>query len=402
MLLTILVAAVTCLHAQQKAAAKSAPTSQVSSSSAPLHKAAGQIPSFGGSYEQLRPAQRKLVDDWIEGYNRRTGKNLIPEKSYNAVPISTRTTFEAVTHALLITKLTDKQNQPLGTALDLIASLEAVKGKVPGARGDMQFRIYVTLRPDAIQTLEQSTQFNRKGDNKVFHYGYPMNFRQGGGFPSIQISSDPEGTRADIDVDYLSAGFPAGLLNGHLSAANSDVRAGNNYRRHTKRWSGLGNWWHNVFGIPVEDDHAFSPQAEADIATTAKSAPGLPLDLVVAEFLSKWLVEKKPNIAVAYFAPRAYACFEPESAKTPAKGPVPRPLWNQMEETNYLLGSPTQLSDAVSPVDVSPLGLTPVAGNANSPYTVAKLPLDLARKFDCAPSGQPKLGPETTLRRCFV
>lgn len=53
---------------------------------------------------------------------------------------------------------------------------------------------------------------------------------------------------SDIDVDYRASGFPKGLVNGHLSAANSDVRAGNNLDRHDGRWSGLNGWWRNVFG----------------------------------------------------------------------------------------------------------------------------------------------------------
>lgn len=49
--------------------------------------------------------------------------------------------------------------------------------------------------------------------------------------------------RGDGDVDYGQSGF-VGLFNGHLSSANSDVRVGNNYQNHTKRFgSGLVDWW---------------------------------------------------------------------------------------------------------------------------------------------------------------
>ena len=50
-----------------------------------------------------------------------------------------------------------------------------------------------------------------------------------------------------MDVDYRSSKFPNSLVNGHLTAANSDIRAGN-YARHTKRWDGLVNWWEGFFG----------------------------------------------------------------------------------------------------------------------------------------------------------
>ncbi len=70
-----------------------------------------------------------------------------------------------------------------------------------------------------------------------------------GGAPSIQISIALDHRRADVDVDYRSSGFPAALFNGHLTASNSDVRAGNNYDLHNNRWTGFQNWWRNFFGI---------------------------------------------------------------------------------------------------------------------------------------------------------
>ena len=54
-----------------------------------------------------------------------------------------------------------------------------------------------------------------------------------------------------------------------LTASNSDVRAGDNYQNHTKRWSGLVNWWTKLFGnvgpSEVEDNDllAQEPPEEA-------------------------------------------------------------------------------------------------------------------------------------------
>ena len=48
-----------------------------------------------------------------------------------------------------------------------------------------------------------------------------------------------DGRLADVDVDYRGSSFPVMLFNGHLSAANSDVRAGNNAERHAARWTGF-------------------------------------------------------------------------------------------------------------------------------------------------------------------
>jgi hypothetical protein len=49
----------------------------------------------------------------------------------------------------------------LGTTLGLLASLEDIVGEVPEARGNRQFRIYVHLKPNTIQTLDASQEFKR-------------------------------------------------------------------------------------------------------------------------------------------------------------------------------------------------------------------------------------------------
>jgi len=182
---------------------------------------------FHGTYEELNPTQKKLIDDWYAEYNQLTHDNSKPTE-YNQFSVSTRTTFEGVTHALMTTKLTDKSGKSMGSAIDLVQSIEAINGKVPRARGDLQFRVYVVLKPDAIEKLKASSEFFRDRDNTVFHHGYPLNYRQDGGTPSIQVSVAKDARHADVDVDYRSAKFPQGLVNGHLTAANSDVRARGN------------------------------------------------------------------------------------------------------------------------------------------------------------------------------
>src|SRR3954453_18462462 len=91
-----------------------------------------QDAEFGGTYERLRPEKRKLVDDWFYRYNQRTHKHLSPEAGYNTVPVSVRTTFEAVTHALMTTRLTRQNAEGPSTALDLVQAIETVRGRSPG------------------------------------------------------------------------------------------------------------------------------------------------------------------------------------------------------------------------------------------------------------------------------
>lgn len=186
------------------------------------------------------------------------------------LPLSVKTTFSAVTHALLHTKLTDSSGVSLGdSALAIVDKVDTVAGQIEGAGGDRQFRMFVQLVPAAMEILSKSQEFNRRADNTVFHKGYPICFRSQGGVPSIQVSLSSDHSRADIDVDYRSAKFPVFLVNGHLSTSNSDVRAGNNDEIHNRHWSGLQNWWRNLLGLPWLEQ----PTAAED-TSASPSIPG--------------------------------------------------------------------------------------------------------------------------------
>jgi hypothetical protein len=94
--------------------------------------------------------------------------------------------------------LTDRANASLGDALSLVEQIEFVRGEVIGASGDHQFRMYVRLTPTARETLTRVQQFKRGADNSIYHKGYPTNYREQGGSPSVQISIAPDNRRADI------------------------------------------------------------------------------------------------------------------------------------------------------------------------------------------------------------
>jgi hypothetical protein len=232
--------------------------------------------------------------------------------------LSERTTFDAVTNALMSTELTAENGEDLGVALDLIASIERVAGQYSGRGGDEQFRIYVKLVPNAEETLERSTQFHFGHLNTVYHVGYPRSYRQEGSVPNMQFSVSEDGTRGDIDVDYRSSKSPQALFNGHLTSANSDVRAGDNYDRHTQRWRGLVNWWQDVFA-----DVRFGRRVGgADLLNrvTAELSTPLPPDRPLGaapeelyeaaqEFLTDWIVRGKVDEAMQFFSRRAIACI---------------------------------------------------------------------------------------------
>src|SRR5262245_5269408 len=174
-------------------------------------------PQFGGGYSGLGERRQELVKDWVARFNKITGQQLDAPAFYDDVlSLSTKTTFDAVTHALLTTPLTDQSGTSLGDSLGLVERVETVNGERPGEAGDHQFRIYVRLTADALDRLARSQQFKRGVDNTVYHKGYPTNYRAQGGTPSIQISVAPDRRRDDIDEDYRSSRFPDGIINGNL------------------------------------------------------------------------------------------------------------------------------------------------------------------------------------------
>jgi len=350
---------------------------------------------FGGTYANLKPEQRRLVDDWFQQYNDVTKQNLKPTEEYDKLSLSTRTTFEAVTHALLRSKLTDQSGRSLGTALDLVSYVETVHGKIPRTRGDLQFRIYAALKPTAVETMEASREFKRGRDNTVFHKGYPVNYRQQGGVPSIQISSSPDGKRADIDVDYRSSKFPAAIVNGHLTASNSDVRAGNNHKRHVNRWTGFGNWWKSIFGVPLKEGDLEDEESTGGrlvISRIPRAGKGKPEEAVY-DFLNSWLVEQQPNQAVAYISPRAYSCINQVASDEEKKmnpGLIPYYMLEEMRIVNHTLGKPAKLSEVVESIHPNEPALRPIRHPHSAEFDLFQTPDDIAFDFGCANRDRPE------------
>ncbi len=259
----------------------------------------------------MRPKPRRLFDAWALGRNKKEGSSMTPQQRLDAMPVSRRSTFAAVTNALLFSRLTHPNGRPLGSAIDLIDSIEEISGKEDGKGSDEQFRMYVRLKPNARELLELSEEFQHGKDNTIFHKGYPINYRQGGSPPTMQFSIATDGTRADIDVDYRSSRFPAALFNGHLSASNSDVRAKGNYPTHLIRWFGLVDWWDTEFpdlvaeftrsqagNLPMQ----FAAQSDAGATDAAQVAAA------AERFFNTWLVERDVDTAMSFLQRRLTFC----------------------------------------------------------------------------------------------
>jgi len=342
--------------------------------------------TFAGTYNQLHPAQKRLVDDWFLRFSETIKKPVITEEGYNNLPLSVKTTFNAVTHALLRTTLKDSSGKALGeSAILLIDKIDSVSGKISGAAGDEQFRIYVQLKPGTIETLNQSMEFRRRADNTVYHKGYPVCFRSAG-LPSIQVSIAQNGINADIDVDYRSSKFPVFLINGHLSASNSDVRAGDNDARHNSKWLGLTNWWRNLLGLPYMESIRKSGGAIEEAAIPRE--PGIRAnakpEVAIHDFLNSWLVEQKPHQSLSYFSEQGLDCIEVEYGKKTDRGMVRYLMLKGLQEINKKIGKVENLSDAVQGIRLQNEPRSNVIDQPHQKeFVLYNVREDLAAQFNC-------------------
>jgi hypothetical protein len=280
--------------------------------------AAEDIDTGRSRFVDLVQVQKDLFVPYTDAYNERTDRNLTPQQYFDSLTISERTTYDSVTHALMNSTLSDEHGNSLGAAIDFVKDIERIAGQYYGRSGDQQFRLYVYLEPGAMETLERSREFFRDQENTVYHVGYPTSFRQEGNVPNIQFSISEDGTKADIDVDYRSSKMPQAMFNGHLTSANSDVRAGDNHERHNGRWGGFIAWWRDIFGsLGKKDD-----DEELDIIYADPPEPPTPLpdnriygarieEVVDAaqEFLTDWLVRGDVRQAMEFISPQSYACL---------------------------------------------------------------------------------------------
>ena len=356
---------------------------------------------IGKSYSKLLPEQKRLVDDYVGHYNQTTGSKLTPQETYDNARLSIRTTFDAVTHALAKTKLTDAKGKDLGRAIDLVNSVDEVMGEESGVGGDRQFRIYVYLKPNAVDTLIKSQEFVRDHDNTVYHKGFPISYRLKNGPPSVQFSISRDYKMADVDVDYRSSGFPKGLVNGHLTASNSDVRAGNNLDKHDQRWTGLNGWWREVFGLLGSGGKPPKEKATQRLGNIPLN-PGVKADKGIDEsahdFLKTWVVDKQPNLSVAYFSRRSYPCLEAmaqKNRKPVAPGMVRLRVEMAMNKFDTTTAAVNSVSDVFEPGNQWLKELKEAENAYPSEFRLVSVPSDIGADEECVPAPADESGKQT-------
>jgi len=343
---------------------------------------------FGKSYATLRPEQKKLVDDYVRRYNETTKSKIVAQEGYDAARISVRTTFDAVTHALIKVKMTDANGKGLGRAFDLVDAVDEVMGEAADVGGDRQFRLYVYLKPGALDILGSSREFHRERDNTVYHKGFPISFRLKNGPPSIQISISRDQRMADVDVDYRSSTFPKALFNGHLTASNSDVRAGDNLDRHDNRWSGLNGWWRELFGslgsAKSQPEEPTGSTRNAPLNPRVKADQGI--DDSAHDFLKSWVVDRQPKSAIAYFSRRSYPCLEAMARKN--RKPIPPGMVRVriglfMEAFNASVGTVKSVEEAFEPADRRFPSLKEAKNAYRGEFRLVSVPPDLGQDEEC-------------------
>ena len=176
------------------------------------------------------------------GREREGGENLTPEERFRALSPSEQTTFDAITHALMNSSLTDDSGQPLGTAFDLVAGLDRIAGEQAGRGGDQQFRIYVTLRPNARDILDRSREFVRSQENTAYHAGYPHSYRLGWGAEHPVLHGRRRAQRGHRRRLSHEQGSP--IVVQRPSHVVEFGRPGRRQRAAPhRRWNGFTNWW---------------------------------------------------------------------------------------------------------------------------------------------------------------
>ena len=340
---------------------------------------------FGGAYTSLEARRQHLVDDWVGRFNAVTGQQVAPGPFYDdLITLSAKTTFDAVTNALMRSTLTDSTGAPLGDALSLVERVDIVHGQIAGTRGDNQFRMYVQLTAAALTTLDRAKEFKREADNTIYHKGYPINYREEGGTPSIQISVAVDGRRGDIDVDYRSSSFPTALFNGHLTAANSDVRADDNFERHNNRWAGFENWWRSFFGVHLDRAPEVPDQRSPFSLPAIPRAGKANIDAMVKDFLNAWLIEGNVIAAMGYVSPRSYACLARKGAVDDVdSGVAPYQLMVNLKAAYDALGPHTSLDGLTTGVRLPLPALKVIAQPSHAQFVVYSVPDDVAIAFDC-------------------
>ena len=200
-------------------------------------------------YVELDADRQRLFDTYARAMNVRLGENLSPDERFRALSLS-RADDVRRDHARAAALDADRRCRQA-----------ARQGARPrGGSRSHRRRAGRTEQRSAVPDLRDAAAERERHSGPIARVrpepartrsttrGTRTSYRLGSGAPSVQFSVAEDGLSADIDVDYRASKAPRSLFNGHLTSSNSDVRSGDNARRHERRWNGFANWWSDVFG----------------------------------------------------------------------------------------------------------------------------------------------------------
>jgi len=128
-----------------------------------------------------------------------------PEELWDGLSDNKAATFFQVTHAL--TEVTSKDGTPLSEAVDSIVRVGGSQLTAPDNSGTMRtvigWRMHVTFGM-ATEALLLGAGFKRDAapaHSTHSRFGFVKSFREKGANPRMQIVTDFEGKRADVDLD---------------------------------------------------------------------------------------------------------------------------------------------------------------------------------------------------------
>lgn len=344
---------------------------------------AAESPGFAGKYSQLDPAQRRLVDDWFRRFSEAINKPVAAEEGYDNLPLSVKTTFNAVTHALRQTPLTDASGAQLGeTAISIIDKLDNVAGKVPGAGGDEQFRIYVQLKSETLDILKKSKEFKRGPDNAQFVL-YDVREDLAEQFNCVNQldpgAISPKAARSQAFGKYVGAVF---RLKAGRETGETVVTV----------WAKEGGYWKLIsYDVEPELEKYRIPNltpaavAAAPGPTYVQGDPGLIRAGV--DFLDKWFIRGQVDQAFEYLSASCYPCLNlyrsegtPEPQTLDEAG---RMIRQGMERIGGIAGKAQKLQDAIAAPQPEHPDIRLVKHAASKAFVVASMPDYMAETVDC-------------------
>jgi hypothetical protein len=178
---------------------------------------------------------------------------------------------------------------------------------------------------------------------------------------------------ADVDIDYRTSKAPQSLFNGHLTRRIRTVRAGDNARRHGRRWTGFADWWSELFGSVKFVDRA--EEAGGPFGT----APA----------------RRNYRDAQAFLAPDVLPCVADSLEMNPNASPdrLRQASLQLLEKTANRWGRSRSLSEAMNPVFPWAPSVRVLGHAFERDFTIVEARTEIGAQYECGATAPNELQP---------